>query len=158
MKERPLQKVIKVKADVAALLTFLLLCGFRLISAENFALGSLRSDDWQLGRPTASAVLSVLRVFIPPDCRSCARRSILVSLCEECAGSALERNITLTSGAALALTPLCVSFRAHDSNPQFACLSRLLKYLGGHLKSLKSLRVQRNVDLAGPESAVHLVS
>jgi hypothetical protein len=45
------EKVIKVKADVAALLIFPLLCGFRHISAENFALGSLRSDDWQLGRP-----------------------------------------------------------------------------------------------------------
>ena len=36
------EKVIKVKADVAALLIFLVLCGFRHISAENFALGSLR--------------------------------------------------------------------------------------------------------------------
>jgi hypothetical protein len=47
------EKVVKVKANaaanVAALLTFLVLCGFRHISAENFALGSLRSDDWQLG-------------------------------------------------------------------------------------------------------------
>jgi len=33
------EKVIKVKADVAALLTFLVLCGFRHISGENFALG-----------------------------------------------------------------------------------------------------------------------
>ena len=39
------EKVIKVKADVAALLIFLVLCGFRHISAETFALGSLRSDD-----------------------------------------------------------------------------------------------------------------
>jgi len=68
-------KVIKVKADVAALLmfdlfifvcafgasvppslrflffTFLVLGGFRHISTENLALGALRSDDWQLGRP-----------------------------------------------------------------------------------------------------------
>ena len=36
------------------------------ISAENFALGSLRSDDGQLGRPTAYPVLSVFRVFSPP--------------------------------------------------------------------------------------------
>jgi hypothetical protein len=58
---RPIQhfyeKVIKVKADVAALL---ILGGFRHISTENFALGSLRSDDWQLGRPTVPPVLSVL--------------------------------------------------------------------------------------------------
>ena len=77
------EKVIKVKADVAALLclisvlvafgtsgppslgllvffTFLVLCGFRHISTENLSLGSLRSDDWQLGRPTAPPVLSVL--------------------------------------------------------------------------------------------------
>jgi hypothetical protein len=40
------EKVIKVKADVAALLIF----DLRHISAEKFALGSLRSDDWQLGR------------------------------------------------------------------------------------------------------------
>jgi hypothetical protein len=44
------EKVIKVKADVAALLIF----DFRHISTEKFALGSLRSDDWQLGRPTGS--------------------------------------------------------------------------------------------------------
>jgi len=36
------EKVIKVKADVAALLIF----DFRHISTEKFALGSLRSDDW----------------------------------------------------------------------------------------------------------------
>ena len=64
------EKVIKVKADVAALLTFLVLCGFRHISAENFALGSLRSDDWQLGRPTAPPVFSVFRVFSPPNVSS----------------------------------------------------------------------------------------
>jgi hypothetical protein len=52
------EKVIKVKADVAALLTFLVLCGFRHISAEHFALGSLRSDDWQLARPTAPPLSS----------------------------------------------------------------------------------------------------
>ena len=44
------EKVIKVKADVAALLMF----DLRHISTEKFALGSLRSDDWQLGRPIAS--------------------------------------------------------------------------------------------------------
>jgi len=76
------EKVIKVKADVAALLcwisvffvwhvsstvppilvffTFLVLGGFCHISAENFPLGSLRSDDWQLGRPAGLPVLSVL--------------------------------------------------------------------------------------------------
>src|ERR1039458_9582774 len=64
------EKVIKVKADVAALLTFLVLCGFRHISAENFALGSLRSDDWQLGRPTAAPLLSVSRVISPPNASS----------------------------------------------------------------------------------------
>src|ERR1700676_2542770 len=64
------EKVIKVKADVAALLTFLVLCGFRHISGENFALGSLRSDDWQLGRPTAPPLLSVFRVFSPPNASS----------------------------------------------------------------------------------------
>src|SRR5260370_5609146 len=64
------EKVIKVKADVAALLTFLVLCGFRHISGENFALGSLRSDDWQLGRPTAPPLLSVFRVFRPPNASS----------------------------------------------------------------------------------------
>ncbi len=32
--------------------------GFRHISIDNFALGSLRSDDWQLDRPPASPVLS----------------------------------------------------------------------------------------------------
>jgi hypothetical protein len=55
---------------VAALLIFLVLCGFRHISAETFALGSLRNDDWQLGRPTASPVLSVFRVFSPPNASS----------------------------------------------------------------------------------------
>jgi hypothetical protein len=47
-------RLLGVKADVAALLTFLVLCGLRHISTENFALGSLRSEDWQIGRPTAS--------------------------------------------------------------------------------------------------------
>src|SRR5580700_5923735 len=60
------EKVVKVKADVAAHLTFLVFCGLRHISAENFALGSLRSDDWQLGRPTAAPLLSAFRVFSPP--------------------------------------------------------------------------------------------
>ncbi len=50
------EKVIKVKADVAALL----MLDLRHISREKFALGSLRSDDWQLGRPTVSPLLSVL--------------------------------------------------------------------------------------------------
>jgi hypothetical protein len=61
------EKVVKVKADLAAHLAFLVLCGLRRISAENFALGSLRSDDWQLGRPAAPPVLSVFRVFSPPN-------------------------------------------------------------------------------------------
>ncbi len=64
------EKVIKVKADVAALLIFLVLCGFRHISAENFALGSLRSDDWQLDRPTAPPLLSVSRVLSRPNANS----------------------------------------------------------------------------------------
>jgi hypothetical protein len=59
------EKVIKVKADVAALLMF----DLRPISTEKFALGSLRSDDRQLGRPTASPLLSVfsrnLASFLP---------------------------------------------------------------------------------------------
>jgi hypothetical protein len=80
------EKVIEVKADVAALLclisafvtfgtsvtfgasgpspsvslvfAFLVLCGFRHISTEKFALGSLRSDDWQLGRQHSPFCLS----------------------------------------------------------------------------------------------------
>ena len=53
------EKVINVKADVAALLLF----DLRRISTEKFALGSLRSDDWQLSRPTVPPVLSVLSVL-----------------------------------------------------------------------------------------------
>jgi hypothetical protein len=41
------EKVL-IKADVGVLI-FLVLWGFRDISAENSALGSLSSDDWQLG-------------------------------------------------------------------------------------------------------------
>ena len=37
--------------SVSCFFTFLVLGGFRHISTENLALGSLRSDDWQLGRP-----------------------------------------------------------------------------------------------------------
>ena len=60
------EKVIKVKADVAALLMF----DLRHISTEKFALGSLRSDDKrQFGRPTASPLLFVfsrnLASFLP---------------------------------------------------------------------------------------------
>ena len=62
------EKVVTVKADVAALVTFLVLCGFRHISTEKFALGSLRSDDWQLGRPTASPVMSVFPRIQPAPC------------------------------------------------------------------------------------------
>ena len=61
------EKVIKVKADVAAHLTFLVLCGLRHISTENFALGSLRNDDWQIDRPTA-----------PPSCLFCAYSVICI--------------------------------------------------------------------------------
>src|ERR1017187_10804587 len=43
---------------VSCFFIFLVLCGFRHISTENVALGTLRSDDGQLGRPTASPVLS----------------------------------------------------------------------------------------------------
>jgi hypothetical protein len=70
LNERFYEKVNKVKADVAALLTFLVLCGFRHISAETFALGSLRSDDWQLARPTAPPLLSVFRVLSAPKASS----------------------------------------------------------------------------------------
>jgi hypothetical protein len=66
--ERFYEKVVTVKADVAALLTFLVLCGFRHISTEKFALGSLRSDDWQLGRPIASPVMFVFPRIQPASC------------------------------------------------------------------------------------------
>jgi hypothetical protein len=48
-------RLLGVKADVAAILYV----RPRDISREKFALGSLRSDDWQLGRPIASPLLSV---------------------------------------------------------------------------------------------------
>jgi hypothetical protein len=51
------EKVL-IKADVGVLI-FLVLWGFRDISAENSALGSLSSDDWQPGGPTAPPLLSV---------------------------------------------------------------------------------------------------
>jgi len=35
--------------------------------------------------------------------------------------------------------------RTHDFHLRFSCLSRLLKYLGGHLKSLKLFKTQHNV-------------
>jgi hypothetical protein len=41
----------------------------------------------------------------------------------------------------------------HDFHPRFPCLSRLLKYLGGHLKSLKLFRTQHNVALKRLASA-----
>jgi hypothetical protein len=46
--------------------------------------------------------------------------------------------------------------RTRDFNPRFACLSRLLKDLGGHLESLKLLRIQLNVALKRLASAVQL--
>jgi hypothetical protein len=52
------EKVRKVKADVAALLIF----DLRHISTKKFALGSLRSDDWQLGRPTVPPLFVRLAV------------------------------------------------------------------------------------------------
>jgi hypothetical protein len=51
-----------------------------------------------------------------------------------------------------------VTFEAcstHDFHP-FSCLSRLLKYLGGHLKSLKLFKTQHNVALKRLASAVQL--
>jgi len=47
-------------------------------------------------------------------------------------------------------------FRTHDFNPRFACLSRLLKDLGGHLESLKLLKLQHKVALKRLASAVQL--
>src|SRR6266542_5533871 len=44
----------------------------------------------------------------------------------------------------------------HDFHPRSACLSRLLKYLGGHLKSLKLFKIQHNVALKRLASAVQL--
>src|ERR1700719_778133 len=67
------EKVIKVKADVAAHLTFLVLCGLRHISTESFARGSLRSDDWQIGRPTAPprfVCFARLQLFVFRRCHS----------------------------------------------------------------------------------------
>jgi hypothetical protein len=72
-------RLLGVKADVAALLTFLVLCGFRHISAENLALGSLRSDDWQLARPTAPPLWSVFRV-LALIFRLLSKRSIPVNI------------------------------------------------------------------------------
>jgi len=44
----------------------------------------------------------------------------------------------------------------HGSNPRFACLSRLLKDFGGHLESLKLLKLQHKVALRRLASAVQL--
>ena len=41
-------------------------------------------------------------------------------------------------------------------HPRFACLSSLLKYLGGHLKTLKLLKIQHNVALKRLASGVQL--
>src|SRR5689334_10938413 len=46
--------------------------------------------------------------------------------------------------------------RTHDFHPRFSSLSRLLKYLGGHLKSLKSFKIHDNVALKELASAVQL--
>src|ERR1700730_820107 len=43
-----------------------------------------------------------------------------------------------------------------DFHPRFVCLSRLLKYLGGHLKSLKLYKTRHNVALKRLASAVQL--
>jgi len=39
-------------------------------------------------------------------------------------------------------------------NPRFACLSRLLKHLGGHLKSLKLFKTLCNVALKRLRSTI----
>jgi hypothetical protein len=62
------EKVIEVKADVAAL-HILVVGGFRHISTENVALGSLRSDDWQLDHS--------IDPQYPPFCLSC-RETLLI--------------------------------------------------------------------------------
>jgi hypothetical protein len=48
------------RSSVSWLIHFSVLGGIRHISTEDLALGSLRSEDWQLGRPTVPPVLSVL--------------------------------------------------------------------------------------------------
>jgi hypothetical protein len=45
--------------------------------------------------------------------------------------------------------PLASGIRTYDFRPQFSCLSRLLKHLGGHLKSLKLFKTQRKTEKAG---------
>jgi hypothetical protein len=49
-----------------------------------------------------------------------------------------------------------IAVSTHDFHPRFSCLSRLLKYLGGHLKSLKLFKTQHNVALKRLASAVQL--
>ena len=50
-----------------------------------------------------------------------------------------------------------LAFELTIFNPRFVCFSRLLKELGGHLESLKLLRLQHNVALKRLESAVNSV-
>src|SRR5258707_3933940 len=116
------EKVIKVKADVAALLTFLVLCGFRHISGENFALGSLRSDDWQLGRPTAPPLLSVFRVFSPPNASSLPCCSGVVSaLSRACPlASTLRRTVSVTEHSGFASNQVLLETLA-DATPPLPC-------------------------------------
>jgi hypothetical protein len=40
----------------------------------------------------------------------------------------------------------------HDFNPRFACLARPLKDFGGHLESLRLLKIQHNVALKRPDA------
>src|ERR1700674_1372025 len=49
-----------------------------------------------------------------------------------------------------------LAFELTIFNPRFVCFSRLLNDLGGHLESLKLLRLQHNVALKRLASAVQL--
>jgi hypothetical protein len=52
----------------------------------------------------------------------------------------------------------CAPLSTHDFNPRFACLSGFSKEFGGHLESLKLLRLQQMAALDRLASAVQPVS
>jgi hypothetical protein len=64
------EKVVTVKADVAALLTFLVLCGFRHISTEKFALGRSGATTGNSVDPQHPPLCLFFRVFSPPHASS----------------------------------------------------------------------------------------
>src|SRR6266511_2064297 len=94
--------------------------------------------------------------FLPASCATRRLSDIYSPISSRVTFLSLCESLLARESEEVRRREMSVWLSTHDFHPRFACLSRLLKYLGGHLKSLKLLRLQHNVDLKRLAPAVQL--